>query len=47
VVGALARDVPIAHAYRRVGVFLGADALRLILLLLAPPLSLWLVQFVR
>jgi tripartite ATP-independent transporter DctM subunit len=47
VVGALARDVPIARAYRHVGAFLGADALRLVLLLLVPSMSLWLVQFVR
>ena len=44
---ALARDVPIAHAYRHVGAFLAADAVRLTLLLLVPALSLWLVQFVR
>jgi TRAP-type C4-dicarboxylate transport system permease large subunit len=47
VVGALARDVPIVRAYRQVGVFLAADALRLALLLLVPALSLTLVQFVR
>ncbi len=47
VVGALARDVPIRQAYRRVAVFLAADLARLALLLLLPTLSLWLVQFVR
>jgi C4-dicarboxylate transporter DctM subunit len=47
VVSALARDIPIAQGYRRVVVFLGADAVRLVLLLLVPALSLWLVQFVR
>jgi tripartite ATP-independent transporter DctM subunit len=47
VVTALARDVPVAQAYRHVGAFLAADALRLVLLLLVPALSLWLVQFVR
>ena len=47
VVGALARDVPIRLAYRRVAVFLAADLVRLGLLLLLPALSLWLVQFVR
>ena len=47
VVVALARDVPIASAYRSVGAFLIADALRLTLLLLVPALSLWAVQFVR
>ncbi len=47
VVVALARDVPIASAYRSVGAFLIADAVRLTLLLLVPALSLWAVQFVR
>jgi C4-dicarboxylate transporter, DctM subunit len=47
VVAALARDVPIARAYRHVGAFLAADAVRLTLLLLVPALSLWLVQFVQ
>jgi TRAP-type C4-dicarboxylate transport system permease large subunit len=47
VVSALARDIPIAQGYRRVAVFLAADAVRLVLLLLVPALSLWLVQFVR
>jgi tripartite ATP-independent transporter DctM subunit len=47
VVISLARDVPIASAYRRVAAFLVADALRLTLLLLLPGLSLWLVQFVQ
>jgi C4-dicarboxylate transporter, DctM subunit len=47
VVTALARDVPVARAYRHVGAFLAADALRLVLLLMVPALSLWLVQFIR
>jgi tripartite ATP-independent transporter DctM subunit len=47
VVGMQARDVPIARTYRFVSIFLAADALRLMLLVLAPILSLWLVQFVR
>jgi tripartite ATP-independent transporter DctM subunit len=47
VVVALARDVPVAQAYRHVGSFLAADAVRLTLLLLVPALSLWLVQFVQ
>jgi C4-dicarboxylate transporter DctM subunit len=47
VVGALARDVPIAHTYRHVGAFLAADAVRLTVLLLVPALTLWLVQYVR
>ncbi len=47
VVGALARDVPVVQAYRHVGAFLAADAVRLTLLLLVPALSLWLVQYVQ
>jgi TRAP-type C4-dicarboxylate transport system permease large subunit len=48
IVGALAPDVPLARAYRQVGVFLAADFLRLaLLLLLVPALSLTLLQFVR
>ncbi|HTN49423.1 MAG TPA: TRAP transporter large permease [Burkholderiaceae bacterium] len=47
VVVAMARDVPIANAYRNVVPFLVADALRLMLLVLLPALSLWLVQYVR
>jgi TRAP-type C4-dicarboxylate transport system permease large subunit len=47
VVGALARDVPIARTYRHVGAFLAADAVRLTVLLLVPALTLWLVQYVR
>jgi len=47
VVGMQARDVPIARTYRFVSIFLAADALRLMLLVSVPALSLWLVQFVR
>ncbi len=47
VVGALARDVPIARTYRHVGAFLAADAVRLTVLLLVPALTLWLVQYVH
>jgi len=43
VVSALARDVPLAQAYRRVWPFLAADALRLTLLLTVPALSLALL----
>jgi tripartite ATP-independent transporter DctM subunit len=47
VVQGLARDgTPLWAVYRRVSIFLAADALRLALLLLFPALSLWLVQFV-
>jgi TRAP-type C4-dicarboxylate transport system permease large subunit len=47
VVGALARDVSLETIYRRVGIFLAADAMRLALLVAFPILSLWLVQMVR
>jgi TRAP-type C4-dicarboxylate transport system permease large subunit len=47
VVGMQARDVPVARTYRFVAIFLAADALRLMLLVSVPMLSLWLVQFVR
>jgi C4-dicarboxylate transporter, DctM subunit len=42
----MARDVPIAESYRGVLPFLASDLVRLLLLLLFPVLSLWLVQFV-
>jgi tripartite ATP-independent transporter DctM subunit len=47
VVGALARDVPLGTIYRRVGIFLAADAARLALLVAFPLLSLWLVHSIR
>jgi C4-dicarboxylate transporter DctM subunit len=47
VVGMQARDVPVARTYRFVSIFLAADVLRLVLLVAAPILSLWLVRFVR
>jgi len=43
VVNSFAKDVPIAESYRGVLPFLASDALRTLLLLLFPPLSLWLV----
>ena len=46
VVNGMARDVPIAESYRGVLPFLASDAVRLLLLLFFPVLSLWLVQFV-
>jgi TRAP-type C4-dicarboxylate transport system permease large subunit len=46
VVNGLAKDIPIAESYRGVLPFLAADVVRLVLLLLFPPLSLWLVRFV-
>ncbi len=46
VVNGLARGVPIAESYRGVLPFLASDLLRLALLIAAPPVSLWLVQYV-
>ncbi len=46
VVHGIAGDVPMTATYRRVMIFLAADAVRLLLLLAFPMLSLWLVQFV-
>jgi C4-dicarboxylate transporter DctM subunit len=43
IVNSMARDLPIAESYRGVLPFLASDALRTLLLLLFPPLSLWLV----
>jgi tripartite ATP-independent transporter DctM subunit len=42
----LVAAVPMAATYRRVLIFLAADALRLLLLLAFPALTLWLVRFV-
>ena len=46
VVNGMSRGVPIAESYRGVMPFLVSDALRLVLLMLFPPISLWLVRFV-
>lgn len=47
IVNSLARDVPITQTYRGVLPFLATDALRIVLLLLFPPLSLWLVHWLH
>jgi C4-dicarboxylate transporter, DctM subunit len=47
VVNAMARDVPIAESYRGVVPFLISDTLRTIVLLLFPPISLWLVKYLN
>jgi tripartite ATP-independent transporter DctM subunit len=44
VISALAKDVPIARTYRGVLPFLGMDLIRLVVLVLFPGLSLWLVR---
>ena len=46
VVNGMAEGVPIAESYRGVLPFLASDALRTLLLLLFPPISLWLVKYV-
>ncbi len=46
VVNGMAKDVPIGESYRGVMPFLVSDILRTILLLVFPPISLWLVRFV-
>ena len=47
VVNSMAKDVPIAESYRGVIPFLISDALRMLLLLVFPGISLWLVGFIR
>jgi C4-dicarboxylate transporter DctM subunit len=46
VVNGMAKDVPISESYKGVLPFLVSDVLRTILLLMFPPISLWLVKFV-
>jgi C4-dicarboxylate transporter, DctM subunit len=47
VVNGMARDVPIAESYRGVMPFLISDTIRTIVLLLFPPISLWLVKYLN
>jgi C4-dicarboxylate transporter DctM subunit len=46
VVNGMAKDVPIGESYKGVMPFLVSDVLRTILLLVFPPISLWLVKYV-
>jgi C4-dicarboxylate transporter, DctM subunit len=46
VVNSMAKDVPIAESYKGVVPFLISDTIRTVVLLLFPPISLWLVRFV-
>ncbi len=46
VVNGMARNVPIGESYRGVLPFLASDLIRLLLLLVFPAISLWLVQYV-
>jgi tripartite ATP-independent transporter DctM subunit len=47
IVNGMARDVPIGESYRGVMPFLVSDTLRTLLLLFFPPISLWLVKFLK
>lgn len=47
VVNSMAKNVPIAESYRGVLPFLISDTVRMLVLLLFPGISLWLVGFVR
>jgi C4-dicarboxylate transporter, DctM subunit len=46
VVNGMAKDVPISESYKGVMPFLVSDVIRTVLLLVFPPISLWLVKFV-
>jgi tripartite ATP-independent transporter DctM subunit len=46
VVNSMAKDVPIAESYRGVMPFLISDTLRMVLLVLCPGITLWLVSYV-
>ena len=45
IMNGLARDVPMTETYKGVVPFLITDGLRLVLLILFPGLSLWLVRW--
>jgi tripartite ATP-independent transporter DctM subunit len=47
VVNGMAKDVPISESYKGVMPFLISDTLRTLLLLFFPPISLWLVKFLK
>jgi TRAP-type C4-dicarboxylate transport system permease large subunit len=47
VVNGMAADIPIAESYRGVMPFLISDTVRTIVLLLFPPISLWLVKYLN
>jgi C4-dicarboxylate transporter DctM subunit len=47
VVNGMAKDVPIGESYKGVMPFLISDTLRTLLLLFFPPISLWLVKFLK
>ncbi len=47
VVNGMAKDVPIGESYKGVMPFLISDTLRTLLLLFFPPITLWLVKFLK
>jgi TRAP-type C4-dicarboxylate transport system permease large subunit len=46
VVNGMARNVPLSETFRGVLPFLASDAVRLALLIVFPPISLWLVRYI-
>jgi C4-dicarboxylate transporter, DctM subunit len=46
VVNSMAKDIPIAESYRGVVPFLISDAIRTTVLVMFPPITLWLVQYI-
>jgi C4-dicarboxylate transporter DctM subunit len=46
VVNGMAKNVPLAETFRGVMPFLASDAVRLVLLIVFPPISLWLVKYI-
>jgi len=47
VVNGMAKNVPLGETFRGVMPFLASDAVRLVLLIAFPPISLWLVKFLQ
>ena len=47
VVNGMAKNVPLGETFRGVLPFLASDAVRLVLLIAFPPISLWLVKFLQ
>ncbi len=47
VVNGMVRDIPIAESYRGVMPFLASDVVRTLLLLFFPPISLWVLRFLK
>jgi TRAP-type C4-dicarboxylate transport system permease large subunit len=47
IITGIARDIPMATAFRGVAPFLVSDACRVLLLVFFPALSLWLVRLMQ